>query len=228
MKFYFVVSGRSNETEMNVVKKLKPKYLMLSYHYFKNVDLGEFKKFLGYEPIILGDSGAWSAFNKGAVVKLDKYCEWIEKNEKHLSRYICLDKVGDNDASIEMYYEMKSRGLKPVPVFHYMGDESILEKYIAEGEKFICLGGTVPIKNKNAVAEWVRMLAWSYPEVRFHLLGSGSKKILDHCDIESADAATWIIGAVNGKPKHIEGKDQKAKEKRALWNMSEHMKKYDS
>jgi hypothetical protein len=225
MEFYFVTSGK-NETEINVIKELKPKRLIASFHYFKNIDLGEFIKLLGYKPKILLDSGAYSAWNSGKKIDLDKYIDYIKRNKDHIWRYICLDKLGDNEQSYQTYLEMRKRGLKPVPVFHYLGDEKILEKYIEDKEEFIALGGTVPIKNKSEVAEWVKMICWMYPQSRFHLLGSSSRKILDHCDIESADSATWIIGAFMGNPKHIPGKDKESKRKRAYYNMNELIKLY--
>lgn len=225
MEFFFVSSGR-NKQEMAAIKELKPPRLMCSYHYFKNIDIFEFFKELGYIPKVMLDSGAYSAWNSGKQIDLDKYIEYIKRNEKYIWRYICLDKVGDTNASYEAWKEMKNRGLNPIPVFHYNGDEAILEKYIAAGEPLVALGGTVPIKNKYAVAEWARMLCWTYPETRFHLLGSASRKILDHCDLDSADAATWIIGAFMGQPKHIPGNKSEDKIERAKWNMKSTMEYY--
>lgn len=222
MEFYFVSTGR-NKAELEVIKNLQPNCLMMSYHYFKNIDLGKFIKELGYKPKIMLDSGAYSAWSSGKQIDLEKYIQYIEKYGQHVWRYICLDKLGDTEASYKAYIAMKNRGLSPIPVFHYMGDERILQKYIDQGEPLVALGGTVPIKNKTAVSEWVRMLCWLYPQTRFHLLGSASRKILDHCDIESADAASWIIGAFMGRPKHIPGNDADAKIERAKWNMKKTM-----
>jgi hypothetical protein len=226
MKFYFVSSGRKSAVELEVIKDLQPKRILGSYHYFKNIKLADFFEEIGYKPDFVLDSGAYSAFNSGKVINQEKYNTYIKENEQHISWYICLDKLGDNEKSYEAYENMKKQGLSPVPVFHYMGDETFLEKYIEQGEKTIALGGTVPIKSKPAVAEWVRMLGWQYPEVKFHLLGSSARVILDHCDIDSADAATWIIGAINGKPKHIPGNDKESRKKRAKWNMKEIMLRY--
>lgn len=226
MEFFFVTVGKKNPIEIQVIKELKPAALLLSFFYWKNFDLGEFIKEIGYTPKILFDSGAYSSYTSGKEVELQQYVSCIKKNNKYIWRYISLDKLGDDKKSFDAFMEMKEMGLNPVPVFHYMGDESYLRKYIESGETFIALGGTVPIKSKNKVAEWVRMLSWMYPEVRFHLLGSGSRKILDHCDIQSADASTWIMGAVMGKPKMIPGNDEESKKKRASFNMNKYIEMF--
>lgn len=227
MEFYFVATSDKNKTEIPVIKELKPNNLMLSYHYFKNIKLSEFIKVIGYKPRIILDSGAYSAWSQGKEINLEKYTQYIEDNKEYIYRYMTLDKLGDTEKSFEVYEEMKNRGLNPIPVFHYLGDEKVLEKYINNGETFIALGGTVPIKSKGKVAEWVRMVSWLYPEVDYHLLGSASRKILDHCDISSADAATWIIGALNGLPKTIKGNCETSRILRAAENMKKYISLFD-
>jgi len=221
MKFYFVSTGRRAAVEIEVIKRLKPKRILGSYHYFKNIVLSEFFEEIGYEPEFILDSGAFSAWKSGKKIDQDKYIAYIKANEENIYRYIALDKLGDTEKSYDAYIEMKNKGMSPIPVFHYMGDEEYLRKYIAQGETLIALGGTVPIKSKKTVAEWVKMLSWLYPEVRFHLLGSASRKILDHCDIESSDASTWMMKAIMGEPRHIPGNDKQSRFERATWNMKQ-------
>jgi hypothetical protein len=227
MRFYFVATGLSNKTEIAVIRALQPKNIMLSFYYWKNTSLEDFIKVIGYKPRIILDSGAYSAYTKGKEIDLEKYVEYYKKNKKWVNEFINLDKLGDNEKSFEVYQVMRERGLKPMPVFHYLGDEKYLQRYIEDGNVRIALGGTVPVKNKNDVAAWVKMLTWLYPEVKFHLLGSAARKVLDHCDIESADAATWMIQAINGNPKHIPGRDSESRKERAFCNMFNHIKLYD-
>lgn len=225
MNFYFVGTDKSN-VETDVIRELQPKRLLVSYHYFKNKKLADYIEKIGYKPEIILDSGAYSAYTSGQPVELDKYISYIQENAEHIDAYISLDILGDSPASLRIWKEMKSRGLDPIPVFHYMNDEAVLVEYLKAGCKRIALGGTVPIKNKAQVAEWVRMLSWMYP-ANYHLLGSASRKILDHCDIGSADASTWIMAAVMGKPKRIEGKTAEAKKRRAAYNMKKCMDLYE-
>lgn len=219
MDFYFVCTGIHRRLEIEPIKELRPKHLMISYHYFKNVDLGEFIKVIGYKPKILLDSGAFSAFMSGKPVNLEKYIEYIKRNNEHIYKYVCMDVLGDSVKSYEAWEQMRARGLDPMPVFQYMGDEAILQKYIAAGVDLIGLGGTVPIKSKREVAAWARLLAWQYP-ANYHLLGSANRVILDEVDLYSADASTWAMGAIFGRPFHIPGNTVQSRIKRAKYNLS--------
>jgi hypothetical protein len=175
---------------------------------------------LGYTPEIMLDSGAYSAWTKGKGIPLTDYMKYIDENKEYISCYMNLDVFGDNEISYDYYQIMKRKGYKPIPVVQY-GDDHMqwLEKYYQLGERFMALGGTVPIKSKWEVSEWVRLLAWQYPEVNFHLLGSSSRKIIDHCDMYSCDSSTWFMMAVMGKPKDIKGTSRQAKMERAKFNL---------
>jgi hypothetical protein len=179
---------------------------------------------LCYVPEIMLDSGAYSAFTKGKGIALTDYMKYIENNNEYITRYMNLDVFGDNQMSYDYYEIMKRKGFSPVPVVQYGEDyQEWLDKYRYNGEQFIALGGTVPIKNKKEVSEWVRLLSWQYPEINFHLLGSSSRKILDHCDVYSVDSSTWFMMAVMGKPNHIKGTSRLAKMERAKFNLKKEL-----
>jgi hypothetical protein len=222
MDYYFVYCGKSS-IEREVISELQPERLLMSHHYFKNKDLAEVKAELGYEPTIFYDSGAFSAHNSGSPVDLDAYIQDIKSKEQHIEKYMCLDTLGDNHETFSMYARMIKEGLQPVPVFQYEPDLDLyyLDQYAERGEKFVALGGTVPIRNRNEVREWVKLLCWTYPEINFHLLGAASKNIIDHCDLKSADASSWILQAAFGKPRHIPGRSREAKKQRAKYLMQE-------
>jgi hypothetical protein len=213
--------------EITAIKMWRPKRLLLSYHYFKNVDLSEFVKMLGYKPIIFIDSGAYSAYTSGRPIKFDKFIEYLQKpcNAPYIKRYFCLDVIGDSQKTFETWEEMRGLGLNPIPVFHYMEDEEYLKRYLAAGETYIALGGTVPIKSKKEVAEWARLISWQYP-AKYHLLGSASRIILDEVDLFSADASTWAQSAIFGRPEHIPGKDSESRKLRAIYNLKTMMERY--
>ena len=121
---------------------------------------------------------------------------------------------------------MRRKGFSPIPVYHYQADEKYL-KYYAKRAELIAIGGTVPEHNKRIVAEWVRVLVWTYPEIRFHLLGSSSRKIVDTVDLHSVDSSTWIMQAKNGRPYHIPGKTPQAKVKRAVYNLEKEINLFE-
>lgn len=202
----------------------KPPKILVSYHYFKNRNLSEFIEQIGYKPEIMLDSGAYSSYTKGKNIALLDYMAYIERNKDYITSYISLDAIGDSDITFAYYEIMKMKGFNPIPVYHYGSNQDYLERYVELGERIIALGATVFIKDKNEVATWIKFIKMQYQDIDFHLLGSSSKKIIDHCDIHSCDSSTWIMMAINGKPKHIPGTNRDSKRKRALWNMKDHMK----
>jgi hypothetical protein len=214
---YFVYTGASS-VETEVVRELRPPRLLLSYYYFRNKALKDVCDVLGYEPEIILDSGAYSAFTKGKNIALVDYMNYIERNKEYIKYYITLDVIGDSRMSMHYFNIMTEYGFNPVPVFHYGESEEYLTHYVSSGCDYIALGGTVPIQNKQTVAYWVDEICEKYPQVKFHLLGSSSKKLLD-TDVTSLDSSTWIMAAVNGMPKHIKGSDRESKKLRAIDNM---------
>lgn len=219
IKIYHVaVDSSSAETE--ALRKVRPPRLLLSYFYFRNKPLKQFIEKIGYTPEIMLDSGAYSAWTRGRGIALTDYMKYIDENKEHISHYINLDVFGDNELSFDYYQIMKKKGYTPIPVVHYgKEDRYWFERYFDEGESFIALGGTVPIKDKWEVSSWARMFCWEFPEVKFHLLGSSSRKVIDYCDLYSCDSSTWFMMAINGHPKHIRGRSREAKIKRAKYNL---------
>lgn len=226
MNLYHVVTA-SSTAEIEVIKEIKPPRLLLSYWYFRNKPLEQFIKEIEYEPEILLDSGAYSAFTKGKGIALTDYLKYLDENKQYIKRYFSLDVIGDSDLSYWYWQIMREKGYKPIPIYHYGENEGVLSRY-ANQTSYIALGGTVPEKNKSLVADWARMIIWQYPEIRFHLLGSSSNKIIDTCDLESVDSSTWIMQAVMGKPQHIKGKTRQAKIERVKYNLRKELEMYAS
>lgn len=219
MKIYHVAVD-SSTAETEALRMVKPPYLLLSYHYFRNKPLKDFVRKIGYTPEIMLDSGAYSAWTKGKGIALTDYMQYIDENSEHITRYINLDVFQDNEMSYDYYRIMKRKGYNPIPVIQYGDDyQEWLDNYYYHGERFIALGGTVPVKSKSEVSEWVKLLSWMYPEVDFHLLGSSSRKIIDHCDMYSCDSSTWFMQAIMGKPNHIKGTSRQSKIDRAIYNL---------
>lgn len=226
MILYHVFTGKSS-AEYQVIEKLKPPNLLISYFYFKNKPLKEFVERIGYKPKIFLDSGAYSAFTCGKNISPIDYMNYIDLNREFLpdGSYISLDVIGDSKLSMIYYEIMKSKGFSPVPVYHYGENENALKFYVENGNQYIALGNTVPITNKDIVVKWINELIKNYPSVKFHLLGSSSKKIMSCENLFSCDSSTWILQAKNGCPKHILGTSTEAKIERAIYNMREELKR---
>jgi len=217
MDIYFVTC--KTKEEIIAIKEIQPEKLLLSYFYFKNKPLAEFIKEIGYTPIIMLDSGAYSAYTKGKTISPIDYMRYIKENEEYIQSYIALYVIGEAEISLKYYEIMKLKGFNPLPVFHFGDDETYLELFIREGNDYIALGNTVSVRNKVLVAEWINVLTAKYPTTKFHLLGSTSKKITKNTNIHSCDSSSWILMAINGFPKEIKGKTPQAKLERAKWQL---------
>ena len=222
MNLYHVFTGYSN-AEYEVIKEVKPPRILISFYYFKNKSLKELIERIGYRPVIMLDSGAYSAFTKGKNISPIDYMDYILLNKEFIDYYISLDVIGDSEISIKYYEILKLKNFSPIPVYHYGEHENILRFYIADKNDYIALGNTVPIKNKDIIVEWINELAKKYPKIKFHLLGSSSKKILNCEGLFSCDSSSWILQAKNGKPLHIVGNSTEAKISRAIYNMREEL-----
>jgi hypothetical protein len=218
MKPYFVLTPQTAEYE--AMKQAKPRKILVSYHYWKTKSLVVITQLLGYRPEIMLDSGAYSAFTTGRNISPIDFINYAVRNADYITHLIALDVIGRPDLT-KIYYEIiKGEGLNPLPVYHYGSDLSYLDYYVKRGCEYIALGGSVPEPDKEKVASWVNSCSQLYPSVKFHLLGTNSKKVYENCpDLESLDASTWIMGAVNGYPKHISGKSRVDKIERAVWNL---------
>lgn len=223
MRTYFVTWNKSDE--INVIKKLKPSHILISYWCFKNKDLGEWVSSLGYKPIILLDSGAYTAYgqnkdkpkNKQKTIDLKRYIKYIRYFNEYIDFYISLDVIDDGEASKTNYRTMLRMGLYPIPVFHYSkeNNEALLKSYRMWKCNIIALGGSVKIRDKQVVRNWVIKMIMKYPGQKYHLLGSTSSKITSLCGLTSCDSTSWIMMAKNGYPKHIQGNACEDKKNRA-------------
>lgn len=225
MNVYFVTTGLWEE--MQVIKKVRPPRLLCSYWYFKNKPLSKFCEELGYQPEILLDSGAYSAFTKGKHVNVLDYIEYIRANRAYITNYISLDVIGDPAMTKHLYKLMWSAGLNPIPVVHYGKELHLVDYYRKGWPLLVALGGTVPVRDKRVVAAWCAEVKRQFPDVELHLLGSNSKAILDCGVLASCDASTWYIQAVKGLPRTIPGRDRAAKIQRAEANMRKIMEVFD-
>ncbi|MCP1354600.1 hypothetical protein [Aneurinibacillus migulanus] len=226
MKLYFVVTDATS-IEAEVVRKIQPERLLMSYHYFRTKGIYSFIEKIGYKPkeIIL-DSGAFSAATKGRNISPIDYMRFIDENSEYIMRYIALDVIGDPDLT-RMYYDiMRFKGYNPVPVYHFGDEMKYLDYYVKQGADYVALGGCAREWSRGKVVQWVQGAIGKYPDVKFHFLGSSSRKITDHCDLYSADSSTWIMQAINGYPKEIPGRTRESKVLRAEWQMKRLIEEY--
>lgn len=225
MNVYFVIAGL--RSELDVIKKIRPRRVLCSYWYFKTRKLEDLCEDIGYRPEIMLDSGAYSAFTRGKNQSLLDYMAYIRENEQFIDRYIAMDVIGDSYTTKAFYDIMRAKGFDPIPVYHYGDDVAVMDYYVASGADVIALGNTVPIRDKGTVAEWCVEMHRRHPGIDLHLLGSSSKKMLECGALASCDSSAWYMLAVNGKPKVIPGLARPSKADRAEANMVKVMEDFN-
>lgn len=143
------------------------------------------------------DSGGFSAWAQGEEINIHAYSDFIKKNKHVLSFYANLDVIGNAEKTWGNQKIIESKGLCPLPVFHYNSDPQWLQKYINEGYSYICLGGMVPISTRDLV-KWLDYLFSSflsdkkgYPLVKVHGFGLTSVKLMRRYPWYSVDSTSW-------------------------------------
>lgn len=139
------------------------------------------------------DSGGFSAFTQGANIDIDEYCDFILKYKKQITYYAQLDVIGDEKGTEKNQRYMESRGLNPLPVFHFKGDFKRLEALVEEYD-YICLGGLVPLaKNKPLLmAHLDKCFSIIKNKCKVHGFGMTGMDILKRYPWYSVDSTSWI------------------------------------
>ncbi len=137
---------------------------------------------------IMLDSGAFSAFRSGKVIDVLEYCEFIERNLDRIDLYVSLDVIGDAEASMANLRLMESRGLSPMPVFHYGEDFDVL-RWMRDRYPLVGLGGMVP-RSRRRMFEWLSTVLDELPH-KYHGFGVGDVSLLSTFPFHSIDNTTW-------------------------------------
>jgi len=101
------------------------------------------------------DSGAFSAFTKNINININEYIAFILDNKNIIKQYSALDVIGDWEKTKKNQEYMESKGLTPIPTFHYNSPIKELERMIKEYD-YIALGGLVPLAlHKKVLKSWL-------------------------------------------------------------------------
>lgn len=149
------------------------------------------------------DSGAFSAYMRGAVVSLDRYIRFCHQYLDRIEVFVQLDKIGDPATTKRNLATMESEGLHPIPVYTSAAPIRELEA-LCERYKHIALGG---LRGKTAGTNaWRRdhfnkifqVLGRHWP-VKTHAFGITSQWALERYPFHSADSSSAIVGAGMGR-----------------------------
>ena len=144
------------------------------------------------------DSGAFSAWSKGAEINIQEYINFIKKYKNQIDVYSVLDDIKDPVKTLENQKIMEAAGLDPLPCYHYGEDEKYLERYIAEYD-YVALGGMVPVSSKD-LQLWLDRIFADYicdssgiPKTKIHGFGMTAFRLIRRYPWWSVDSTSWIM-----------------------------------
>lgn len=199
---HLYIAGYTLDKNIHEVKEAT--HLLESFLCLQKKDFKQFhskKKILGRKLFL--DSGAFSAFTQGKVIDLDVYIEYIKKYEPYLEVYAGLDVIGDYKATRKNIEYMESKGLSPLPTFHFKSPISELRRMIKKYD-YIALGGLVPLKlNRALMQKWLdkcfavineETLKKGKPLTKVHGFGVNALWAWKRYPFYSVDATSWLTG----------------------------------
>ena len=166
----------------------------------------------------LVDSGGYSAWKLGQRIDLDAYIGFVKSNEDFIRHYVNLDVIPGSFGSREWRPEeieaaaaasyanqqkMKEAGLNPIPVVHQDESPRWVERYLADGERYIGLSLSQRAGRREKLTclrEWSKILcSQGRPLVRTHGLGETSALISHEFPFTSVDSTRWSLAAAYGQ-----------------------------
>lgn len=225
MEYYIVKPPYAEIKEYCIEHKIA---VMLSYWSDKNCAYKEFlqprkermEKGLENGKLFM-DSGAFTAWTKGAVIDVDEYCDYINENGQYVDYFGQLDRIPRVGATmkeaeeaakytLDNYLDMVSKVKYPekiVYTFHVGEPIEILKQALKWGSEhkdimqLIAIGGMV---RKNAVSKHsiinrvFAAIREIYPEVKVHLFGCTSPQYFIDYPATSGDSSNYIMSAKTG------------------------------
>lgn len=138
---------------------------------------------------VMLDSGAFSAWNSGNVIDIDALIE--ATLDPFFTESVCLDVIGDAEASVRNAMAMKAAGSPAFPVFHLGDPWEHLDAYRAAFPRvgLSCRFGE-PITQSLAWLEQCFARGWPH---RFHSFGWTGAAALSRFPFDSADSLSWVV-----------------------------------
>ena len=175
---------------------LQPR-ILLSYWYYKNVDLDALfaKYFSKPYPDVFADSGAFSAQSQGVSITCREYADWVKRWQHLFSVYANLDVIGNTEATWNNQCRLEGMDLAPLPVFHTGSDWAELERLI-DLYPYIALGGMVPyMRYTDKIMPFlIKAFRMAEGKTVFHGFGATSWVVLKSLPWYSVDSSSWGQG----------------------------------
>jgi len=138
------------------------------------------------------DSGAFTAWTLKIDITLDEYCGFLDSLPVLPWRYLTLDVIGDPEATLRNYEELRRRGYAPVPIVT-RGDEAEAINRYYEGSDFVAFGGVTGVGNSSAA--WCKAVMQIVGDRKAHLLGMTRMEWVKALRPYSVDSSSWMQAA---------------------------------
>lgn len=172
----------------------QPAKFLLSYWFGRKMDLDQLVESMPSKPMLFADSGAFSAWTKGAVIDRKDYLAWLKRWQHLITTAVNLDVIRDVDATHANQQYLERSGVNVIPVFHTGTPMPVLDK-LAAHYPYIGLGGMVG-GSVSANHRWAAacMKRTQDHGTAFHAFGMTHPKVLRTLPWYSADSTTWCNG----------------------------------
>jgi len=153
-------AGAECDIYCKVLRERNYNTLMSFFHMStKYKKIGKIKEMLNIKTKLFIDSGAFSAWSLGKHIKLDDYIDFCKRTDADY--YAVYDSIGDPKKTLENQKYMESKGINPIPCFHFGEDWKYLEHY-CKNYDYIAIGGMVG--NRGLIKTWLEVLFTKYPK----------------------------------------------------------------
>lgn len=155
------------------------------------------------------DSGAFSAFTKGASIDVNTYVNYVKENYDLIEEVdgvklvSVLDSIGNDYLTYCNQVAMENLGVKPLPCFHYGEDERYLQYYV-ENYPYITLGGMAIVHSKQLII-WLDRIWDKYltnpdgtAKIKVHGFAITTPSLMKRYPWYSVDSSSWVRIGMTG------------------------------
>lgn len=145
------------------------------------------------------DSGAFSVWNSGASIDLDKYIHFLRLHGEEYDAYAGLDIIGDWRGTLRNCKKMRLAGLHPLPTFHKGEPFEALEEMCRE-YRHIAVGGAamLPKACRRQFFDKAWAVIQKYPDTKVHGFGMTDFTLARAYPWYSVDSTTACRAARTG------------------------------
>jgi predicted MPP superfamily phosphohydrolase len=189
VKLYF--AGCQAEEMRAAIRACKVKNILVSFYYVGD-SLKYIYDYFGYEIDIMLDSGGFTARTKDRKIDIHKYIEFVKKNKQYVKHYFVLDNKRENlNLTKQNLKLMEEAGLNPIPIYH---TDEPFDYFLELCEKYSYIGVGGAVRSYTNI-----FFTAKQHDVKIHLLGNTSPRILLKYKPYSADSISWLSGGMHGR-----------------------------